>query len=44
MGEVSREKDKLKKAELIYEKFRIEIAGEISRAKIGSIMEIMEEE
>jgi transposase-like protein len=40
---VEREKVKLKKAELIYEKFRIEIEGEISSAKIAPIMQILEE-
>ncbi len=40
---VDREKVKLKKAELIYEKFRIEIEGEISSAKIAPIMQILEE-
>jgi len=33
---------KLKKAELVYEKFRIEIEGEISSAKIAPIMQILE--
>ena len=33
---------KLKKAELVYEKFRIEIEGEISSAKIASILQILE--
>jgi transposase-like protein len=37
-------KAKLKKVELIYEKFRIEIEGEISSTKIGPIMQILEGE
>jgi len=37
-------KAKLKKVELIYEKFRIEIDGEISSAKIAPIMQILEGE
>ena len=35
---------KLKKVELVYEKLRIEIEGEISSAKIGSLMQILEGE
>jgi transposase-like protein len=34
---------KLKKVELVYEKFKIEVSGEISSAKIGPIMQILEE-
>jgi transposase-like protein len=34
----------LKKAELIYKKFRIEIEGEISSSKIAPIMQILEGE
>ena len=41
-GVVDKEKNKLKKAELVYEKFRIEIEGEISSAKIAPIMQILE--
>ena len=33
---------KLKKVELVYEKFKIEVSGEISSAKIGPIMQILE--
>ena len=33
-----------KKVELVYEKLRIEIEGEISSAKIGSLMQILEGE
>ena len=40
---VEREKVRLKRAELIYEKFRIEIEGEISSTKIAPIMQILEE-
>ncbi len=34
----------LKKAELIYEEFRIQIEGEISSTKIAPIMQILERE
>ena len=37
-------KTKLKKVELIYEEFRIEIDGEISSTKIAPIMQILEGE
>lgn len=40
----SRERISLKKAELVYEKFRIAIDGEISSAKIAPIMRILEGE
>ena len=33
---------KLKKVELVYEKFKIEVSGEISSAKIAPIMQILE--
>lgn len=33
---------KLKKVELVYEKFKIEVSGEISSAKIATIMQILE--
>ena len=36
-------KAKLKKVELVYEKFKIEVSGEISSAKIAPIMQILEE-
>ena len=35
-------KAKLKKVELVYEKFKIEVSGEISSAKIAPIMQILE--
>ncbi len=34
---------RLKKVELVYEKFRVEVSGEISSAKIAPIMQILEE-
>jgi transposase-like protein len=34
---------KLKKVELVYEKFKIEVSGEISSEKIAPIMQILEE-
>ena len=37
-----KEKIKLKKVELVYEKYKIEIAGEISSEKIAPIMKILE--
>ena len=39
-----REKIKLKKIELVYEKYRIEIVGEISSEKITPIIKILERE
>ena len=36
-------KAKLKKVELVYEKFKIEVSGEISSTKIAPIMQILEE-
>ena len=43
-NEEDNEKIKLKKAELVYKKFRIEIDGEISSEKIAPIMQILEGE
>ena len=39
-----KEKIKLRKAELVYEKFRVQIEGEISSRKIGPIVQILEGE
>lgn len=37
-------KSRLKKAELVYERFRIEINGEISSTKVAEIIQILEGE